>query len=135
MWQSSWIRLCKVRHARNLNWFCVKIILFSHYFEMWSLPSKFIVFLYYFLPCDEVLLGVCYHCLVFMDPVNGYSKSKLLVKQQVLLKSKIRFDCVSLVIFLSQFSILINLQLTCLCSVKATKPILLSIPPSDIFQN
>ena len=44
---------------------------------------------------DEVflssLLDGCYHCLVFMDPVNGYSKSELLVKEQVILKSKIRF--------------------------------------------
>ena len=58
------------------------------------------VTLHYFLPYDEVLLcsllDVCYHCLVFMDPVNGYSKSKLLVKEQVLLKSKISFSCVCL---------------------------------------
>ena len=42
------------------------------------------VFLCYFLQYDEVflssLLDGCYHNIVFMDPVNGYSKSKLLVK-------------------------------------------------------
>ena len=58
------------------------------------------VFLYYFLSNDEVLLSslldVSYHYLVFMDQVNGCSKSKLLVKEQVSLKSKIRFDCVCL---------------------------------------
>ena len=42
------------------------------------------VFLCYFLPYDGVLLSslldVCYDYLVFMDPDNGYSKAKLLVK-------------------------------------------------------
>ena len=56
--------------------------------------SIFIVFLCYVLQYDEVilinLLDVCYHYLVFMDPVNG-SKSKLLVKEQVSLQSKIKF--------------------------------------------
>ena len=41
------------------------------------------VFLSYFLQYDEVLLSSlldsCYHYIVFMDPVNCYSKSKLLV--------------------------------------------------------
>ena len=74
--------------------------------------------LHYFLPYDEELVcslsDVCFHYFVFIDPVNGYSRSKLLVKQQVLRKSKIGFGCVCLLYFLlSQFSALINLQLTC----------------------
>ena len=43
------------------------------------------VFVCYFLQYDEVLLicllDGCYHYLVFMDLVNGCSKSKLLVKE------------------------------------------------------
>ena len=43
------------------------------------------VFLCYFLQYNEVYLisplEGCYHYLVFMHPVNGYSKSKLLVKE------------------------------------------------------
>ena len=58
------------------------------------------IFLYFFFQYGKVfpisLLDGCYHYLVFMDPVNGYSKSKLLVKEQVSLKSKIRFSCVCL---------------------------------------
>ena len=42
------------------------------------------VFLCYFLQYDEVflinLLDGCYHYLVFADPINGCSKSKLLVR-------------------------------------------------------
>ena len=45
------------------------------------------VFLCYFLQYDEVslinLLDGCYHYLVFIIPVNGYSKSKVLVKEQI----------------------------------------------------
>ena len=37
-------------------------------------------FLFYFLQYDELILSSlldgCYHYIVFMDPVNGYSKSK-----------------------------------------------------------
>ena len=54
--------------------------------------ESYCVFLCYFLQCNEVflisLLDGCYHCLVFMDPVNGCSKSKLPVKEQISLKSK-----------------------------------------------
>ena len=68
--------------------------LFSYYFEMWPTLSKVIVFLCYFLQYDEVfltsLLDGCYHYLVFINPVNGYSKLQLPVKKQVSLKSKIR---------------------------------------------
>ena len=43
------------------------------------------VFLCYFLQHDEVffisLLAGCYHYLVFLDSINCYSKSKLLVKE------------------------------------------------------
>ena len=39
MWQSSWIQLCKLRHARKLILFCVKTIRFFS-FEMWSPLSK-----------------------------------------------------------------------------------------------
>ena len=42
------------------------------------------------------LLDIYYHYLVFMDSVSGYSKSELLVKEQVLLKHKISFSCVCL---------------------------------------
>ena len=62
----------------------VKTSLFSCYFEMLPPLSKVIVFFCYFLRYDEVflisLLNGCYHYLVFMHPVNGCSKSKLLVK-------------------------------------------------------
>ena len=68
-----------------------------------------------------------------MDPVSGYSKSKLLVKEQVSLKIKIKFGYVSLLPFLlSQFSTLINLQGSFQCSVKASKIFVFSIPSSDI---
>ena len=52
------------------------------------------VFLYCFLLSS--LLDDCCHYLVFTDPVNGYSKSKQLVKEQVLLKGKITFGYVYL---------------------------------------
>ena len=64
------------------------------------------IFLYFFLQYEKVfsisLLDGYYHYLVFMDPVNGFSKSELLVKEQVSLKSKIRFGsvCMPLVIFI-----------------------------------
>ena len=58
------------------------------------------VFLCCFLQYDEVfssnLLGGCYHYLVFMDPVNCYSNSKLFVKEQASLKSKVGFGYVCL---------------------------------------
>ena len=66
--------------------------LFPYYFEMWPPLSKVIVFLCYVL--FNSLLEGCYHYLIFMDPVNGYSKSKLLLKEQVSLKSKITFGYV-----------------------------------------
>ena len=37
-------------------------------------------------------LNRCWHYLAFMDLVNGYSNSNLLVKEHVSWKSKIRFD-------------------------------------------
>ena len=53
----------------------------------------------FFLWYDEILLssllGDCYHYLVFMDLVNGYSKPNLFVKEQVSFKNKIRFSYVS----------------------------------------
>ena len=53
-----------------------------------------------FLPYDEVLsirlLVGCYHYIVFMVPVSAYSKSKLLVEEQFLLKRKIKFGYVCL---------------------------------------
>ena len=49
------------------------------FFLLFRNVVAFIKSLYYFLPYDEVLvcslLDVCFHYLVFMDPVNGYSKS------------------------------------------------------------
>ena len=65
---------------------------------MWPPLSKVIV-LCYFLHYDKVFLSSLldfYHYLAFMDPINGYSKSKLLAKAQVSLKSKIRFGYVCL---------------------------------------
>ena len=59
--------------AGFLGRFRVKTSLFPYHFEM--LPP---------LQYDEVflisLLGGCYHDLVFVDPVNGYSKLKLFVR-------------------------------------------------------
>ena len=60
--------------------------IFSYYFKMLSTLLKVIVFLFYLLQYAEVflisLLDGCYSYLVFiMDPVNGCSKSKLLVKE------------------------------------------------------
>ena len=111
---------------------------FLLFWNMATFMQSYCIFLSSFLQYDEVflssLLDGCYHYLVFMDPVSGYSNSKLTAKQQVLLKSKITFGCVCLLKFLlSQFSTLINLQLTCSCSVKATKPFALSISSTDIF--
>ena len=75
-----------------------------------------------FLPHDEVLsirlLVGCYHYIVFMVLVNTYSKSKLLVEEQFLLKRKIKFDYVmSLPMFYPSFLLLsiysppVNVQL------------------------
>ena len=41
-------------------------------------------------------LNRCWHYLALMDLVNGYSNSKLLVKEHVSWKSKIRFDYIYL---------------------------------------
>ena len=57
-------------------------LLFLYLFKIWSPLLKAIVFLSVTLILSS-LLDDCYHYLVFMDPVNGYSKSKLLVKKQV----------------------------------------------------
>ena len=65
------------------------------------------VFLCYFLLSS--LLEGCYHYLVFMDPVNGYSKSKLLLKEQVSLKSKITFGYVCLFWFLYPSFLLLSI--------------------------
>ena len=60
---------------------------------MWSTLSKVIAFLCYLLYDEELLiLDGCYHYLVFMNPVNGYLMSRLPIKMQVSLKSKIRFS-------------------------------------------
>ena len=98
--------------------------LFSYYFEIWPPLSKVIVFLCYML--FNSLLEGCY--LIFMDPVNGYSKPKLLLKEQVSLKSKITYVssnfCYPNFLLLSIF--------TCSCSVKAIKPLALSISSSEL---
>ena len=52
---------------------------FFSLFEMWSSLLIVILFFSYFLPYDEVLSDICYHYLVFMDLVSGYSKSDLAV--------------------------------------------------------
>ena len=50
------------------------------FFLLFRNVTTFIKSLYYFLLYGEVLLrslsDICYHYLVFMDPVSGYSKSK-----------------------------------------------------------
>ena len=100
--------------------------------------SKDIVFLGYLLQYDEVLLVLdgLYNYVVSIHTVHGYSKSKLLVKEIVSLKSKIRFGNVCFWSFLfSQFPILINLQPTNLSSVEATEPFVLSSSLSDIFKS
>ena len=71
--------------------------LFSHYFKMWPPLSKVIVFFCYFLLSS--FFDSCYHYLVFMDLVNGYSKLKLLVKEQVSFESKITFGYMCLFYF------------------------------------
>ena len=73
----------------------------SHsFFLLFRIVVAFIKNLYYFSPYDEVLLcslfDIYCHYLVFMESVNGYSRSKLLVKEQVLLKCKISFGCACL---------------------------------------
>ena len=58
---------------------------------------KVSVFLCYFLQHDEVRQFTPFRQLlplVFMDPVNGYSKPKLFVKEQVSFKNKSRFGYV-----------------------------------------
>ena len=69
----------------NIVRFWVKTSPFSYCFEMWSPSSKVTVLFCYFFQYDEVflisLLDGCYHYLVFMDPVNGCWKSKLLIKE------------------------------------------------------
>ena len=66
----------------------VTTLIKSHYFSLlpftiwWSTLSS--------------LLDGWYHYIAFMVPVNGYSQTKLHVKEQVSLKSKIRFDYVYL---------------------------------------
>ena len=54
------------------------------------------IFLCFFLQYYEV---GCYHYFVFMDSVNDFSKSKLFVKEQLSLKSKIRFGNVCLCMY------------------------------------
>ena len=57
----------------------------QYFFLLFRIVATFIeidcLFLCYFLQYYEVLLSSlldsCYHYLVFMDPVNGYSKVKL----------------------------------------------------------
>ena len=67
----------------NYSSFMWKPVFFL-YSKMFPSLSKVIVFFSYFLQYDEVflisLLDICYHYLVFVDPVKGCSKSKYLVK-------------------------------------------------------
>ena len=100
--------------------------------------ATFIKSLYYFVSHDEVilcsLLDICYHYLVFMDSFSGHSKSKLFVKYLVLWKNRISLGYVCLLQFLlSQISTLISLQLTCSCSIEATKHFLFDTSLCDIF--
>ena len=55
-----------------------------------------------------------------------YSKSKLLVKEQVSLKNKIRFGCLSLPIFAVPVFYFDHSSANFLCSGIATKPFVLS---------
>ena len=95
--------------------------LFSYYFKMWSpllksLCFSLLLFIVWQITLSSLLNG-CYHCFVFTDPLNGYSKSKLLVKKQVALKSKIRFRyvfcnfCYHNFLLWSIFSPLVDVQL------------------------
>ena len=63
-----------------------------YYFEMLPPISKVIVFLYYFLQYDEVilsgLLDGCYHYIIFMDLVKGQNQDQNYLQGQVSLKSK-----------------------------------------------
>ena len=108
MWQSSWIHFWKLSHTWKLVLFHVKISLFLLFWNLATFIESHCIFLL------RGSLPLCW----FMDPVNGYSKSKLLVKFS--LKSEIRIGYLSFVIFVAQFSTLINFQPTCWCSVKAT---------------
>ena len=79
--------------------FVWKPVFFSIISKCYQLYRKSMCFSVTFLQYDEVflisLLDGCYHYLIFMDKANG-SKSKLLVKDYISLKSKIRFGYVSL---------------------------------------
>ena len=72
--------------AMQENWYGLvwKPVFFLLFQNVPTFIESHFVSLCYFLPYDEVylisLLDVCYHYLVFMDPVNGCPKSKLLVK-------------------------------------------------------
>ena len=62
------------------------------------------------------LLDGCYQYLVFIDPVNGYSKLKLIVKERVSLKSQMRYGSACLLIFVFPvFSLTVAVKLTQLC--------------------
>ena len=67
------------------QYFILKMCILKNTSKYGHLYRKTVCFLCYFIQYEEVflsrLLESCYHYLVFMDPVNGYSKSTLLVKE------------------------------------------------------
>ena len=83
-----------IHHAWKLVRFCVKPVFFLIISKCATFIESSFVFLCYFLLSS--LLEGCYHYLVFMDPVNCYSKLQLLLKEQVSLKSEITFGYVCL---------------------------------------
>ena len=86
--------LWKCCHAWKLVWFCVKTSPFSYYFIMLPPLLKIMVFFCYFLQYDEVFLisflGCCYHCPAFYGSCQWLFKSKLLVKDLISFKKKIK---------------------------------------------
>ena len=65
---------------------------FTKFLRTFFFTEHLLVTVSEFLPYDEELLirllGGCYHYTVFLVPVNAYSKSKLLVEEQLSLKIK-----------------------------------------------
>ena len=60
------------------------VFFFLLFWNVATFTESHCVFLCYFLQYEVFLTSLfdgCYHYIVFMDPVNGCSKSKLLVKE------------------------------------------------------
>ena len=120
--------------------FCENQTFFLLFWTVATFTESHCVFCH-FLQDDEVFVitvalrgSYCY--LLFMDPVNGCSKSKLHIKEWISLKSKIRLGYGHFWKFLLlEFSTLINLLPTCWYLIKVTKHFVLSISSTDICQS